>query len=196
MIKKHFKQSLGFTLLELIFSLGIIVLFLTISIPLFRGPSENNKLILTSEEIKEGILRAHNLSISPDKEKKAEAELYVIRFGQFPTDGVQEGFLITERDNLGNDLRIVERLSLPAGINIFDVVLQPGSESLVPGEIFELIFSIEQQGKIIPSSSLYLSSGNLAQSAEIILRNKLNSKQTVKVDSNTGKIEILNLIRP
>lgn len=58
MRRSHGQAERGFTLLEVLLSVGIMTLILGISLPLFQGFQTRNDLDLTTQSIVEGLRRA------------------------------------------------------------------------------------------------------------------------------------------
>ncbi len=166
------RRRLGFTLIELVISLGIIVLLLALAIPLFRGSGERNKLMLTAQEVKNTILEAKNLALSPRMEKAANVDKYSIKFNQ-PAN---------------NQYAIYEGTTPISAKTLPDSI----SFSSLPNQ-FQIDFSIKNQGLMSfhKNPDYNPTTDPAPEELNLILHSSTtNTNRTITINRLTGQISI------
>ena len=91
----------GFTLIEVVVAMSIVVLMLGVGIPAFRGYGNRSSLEQAASEVQAAIYEAKNYALSPQIEKPTEIDRYGIKFSKnnfiiFEDDG-GEGITVDER---------------------------------------------------------------------------------------------------
>lgn len=121
----------GFTLIEMLVTIGIIAIMLVVSIPGFNNYKAINNIKNIANRIQSTIYESRSLALSPPIEKKENTEYF--------------GIVIKKNPN-----NIVEVQKFEAGdfenINIIDTYLLPQGYDL--DNELEIFFSISKAGKI------------------------------------------------
>lgn len=73
-------MSRGFTLIEILVSMSIVVLMLGVGIPAFQEFGKQAELNQSASEVQNAIFEARNLSLSPEADKKPEIDYYGLIF--------------------------------------------------------------------------------------------------------------------
>ncbi len=191
---KRYSFIKGLTLIELLISMGIIVLLLAAGIPAYSSFKASNDLEQAAEDVKSAILETQNLAMAPDEgksqtikalsqvgygeSKNADSYLFFSGRGAWwscgtfctkyacagPSNQYQIYLASSASKGYPTDTS-VKSYMLPSGITVSCAVIQ---------------YSISQGGKII-----YPTSGDIT----ITVANSKGTK-TVKVNQQTGQVTI------
>lgn len=157
----------GFTLIELVVAIGIMVLMTGISIPFFRNFANKNDLDRAALEVKSAILEARSLSLAP---RNVPSSFSAYQFRIY-ADGTLE---IMENS-------VIKTAKLPSTIQ----VSFSGFPLSGPPHIIQ--FSIEKQGAItVPDPA------NYPQPKIILTSNRVPSGDNTReiiINTNTGSVE-------
>ena len=137
----------GFTLVELLVTIGIVMILMVVSIPNFAKYRNLSDLSNAGKLIQSEIYKTRSLSLAPATNKNPETNAYV--FDLVKTEDTSYTMQIkqvnyVEKTNSYTDLGIVETLDIPKNISI---------TCDATGLCFESIFSIEKYGRIVEISS-------------------------------------------
>ena len=166
---------LGFTLLELLITIGIISVLVAISIPSFNRYGRTNELVQTANTMKSAIQTTKNYSLSPMTSKVAwtgqgqmlqEYDEYKIVFKSNPPS-----YTIYEQQKSG----LAELESVAPNASDYTLIL-PGNQNTMT-----IAFSISGKGKMImPSNNEIIT----------LVGNKINgaNKIEISVDPASGQI--------
>lgn len=187
----------GLTLIELLISMGIIVLLLAAGIPAYSNFKNSNDLDQAAEDVKSAILETQNLAMAPDESKSSTVKIsgseyaantYLISFGNgnwwrssgsgWPTysyscNGAQPNnygiYLASEVLYPQPDANyLVKSFILPSGITFDNCKM--------------IQYSIPQAGKIVyPGTS---------NAVITIKSSKTGKSKTVTVNYQTGQVTI------
>lgn len=125
----------GFTLIELIVTMAIIVILLAVSIPAFRSFGQANQLYRTSQDIKALVELARSSALAPSTGKTAGVDKYKIIFSQ------SEKQIAFYEDDLANYLEVIK---LPSDYQwkFYSPLLETASSEVI------VYYLITDQGKV------------------------------------------------
>jgi prepilin-type N-terminal cleavage/methylation domain-containing protein len=190
----------GFTLIEVIVSVGIIVMMLAISLPAFLEFQKRQNLSLAAESIRDAMLEAYNYSLAPRAAdgtslgKQAGTDLYRISFSL----ATPQQYFVEEQTFNGSGtppnapstaqwaMKLRSAL-LPAG-----VVYCSFTPSTLSAADAGIAYSISKGGRIVDAAGKELYSSSLTGPLEVVLRHKAlpNEVQKIQVLPETGQISI------
>lgn len=139
----------GFTLTELLVSIGILVLFVGASIPAFRTIGRDRQLELIVEEVKDAVVLARTNILAPPRGETV-ASLKSFNF-KIPNDSKKYQVLKIAQDN--TPTTVLEKV-LPR-----DLVFEPSS--------LEIVFEFDKQGKPNASADFLIRSQSRDKSRTI-----------------------------
>lgn len=163
----------AFTLIELLITISIMMLFLIVSLPAFRQYGYLNELNQAVGTIENGITETQTLSFAPTTNKNIQLNCYYIILTQNDYSIYAAKY---SNGTIETDSQVkISSASVPKNVKI----------SAVPSKI---IYSIASQGRIIYPTSNLLTNGEMAiQLIHDKLNSTLNSKKVIlKVE--TGQI--------
>jgi prepilin-type N-terminal cleavage/methylation domain-containing protein len=163
------KTGKGFTLVELLVTIGIVALILVVSIPSFRNYKDRNDLFRGAEIVQSAIYETRSLALSPQATKDNSTQYYMIKINH------QDSFEIYESPDIDmedSNLKLVKTIYLPTNI-----VLSEVPEDIDNG----IYFSIVDQGKIV----------GLSNDIEFsISSTKIDNEKIIKINRVTGQVVI------
>lgn len=192
----------GFTLIEVIASVGIIVMMLAISLPAFLEFQKRQNLNLAAESIRDAILEAYNYSLAPRAAdgtgigKQAGTDFYRISFDV----ASPQRYFVEEQTHSGNgappttpstaqwDMKL-RTAQLPVGVTYCS--FSPLTLSATDAGI---VYSISKGGRIVGGDGKELYSNNpvISGALEIVLQHKAlaGEGQKIRILPETGQISI------
>jgi len=181
-------HSRAFTLIEVMVTVGIVVLMASLALPNLAGFKKRQSLERTALEFRNKLLEAQAFSLAP---RRPDTDIIGYAFGFSRATGQYGIAKVSSRPrsaitNLTNDLQLIEVLSLPSGVSfgVPQVLVVPW----VPNSsgIFEIDFLIGTRAAAeAVSGSSYLRSGTLS-----IPLTKDGATVTVKVSLDSGSVII------
>ncbi|MCA9388646.1 prepilin-type N-terminal cleavage/methylation domain-containing protein [Candidatus Berkelbacteria bacterium] len=115
-------QGKGFTLVEILVSMSIVVLMLGVGIPAFQQFGKQAELDQAASEVQTAILEARNLALSPEAGKAPQIDYYGLIFHSDGSGGQTNQYSVVRIDSnnpptlpLADDL-IVKIRTLPRGL--------------------------------------------------------------------------------
>lgn len=151
-------QRRGFTLIEVIVSLGIIVMMLSVGLPAFTTFQRQQNVTMAAEGIRDAILETYNYALAPraaDEDsagKPAGADYYRIVFRD---DSTPQSIVIMEQSLASVGSGPVEPRSATWGTTLRTIPLPSGvhfcgfSPTNLAGGTGGIVYSISKGGKIV-----------------------------------------------
>lgn len=176
-MKQLTNKTIGLTLIELVITLGIMVLLLATSIPAFKFFGRASELTQTAEEVRSMAVSAYNDSLAPRQNKLAGADIY-----ELVIDQNSRRVKIQEKN--GDQVSVIEEYQLPSGYTL---------ENISPsGQVLEIDFSIPGQAKIVSVRADGVES-QVPEIQFIIKSQSLNppdNQKIITIDRTTGMVRI------
>ncbi len=175
-----FRQA--FTLIELLITMGIIVLILSVTLPAFSRFQKEQDLVSAAETLRDALLETQNLALSPRSQKPDTGDRYRLVLVPQSAD-TPASYRIEEQVAFDDpNWQQVQQVRLSRSIQYHHIsycgVSQP-----------QIVYAISQQGRIIEpvmsqagkaSIDIVLTSRNLPQS----------DQRVVEIQLETGRIDI------
>ncbi len=193
------RERRGFTLVELMISIAIIMMMVAITLPAFSNFQRRQDLLSATQVIRDAILEAHNLALAPragagagDTGKDDGADIYRVVFYS-EDDGQGQAlakYQIQEQDTeetTPEDWSTIKTGQLSARIvycttNISQSLLSASATNITDSD--GLQFSISQQGKIVAPTT--------AQARLILASTSSGERREVTVYPVTGQVDVLD----
>lgn len=176
----------GFTLVELLVTISIVMLLMVVSIPNFAKYRNLNDLGNAGKLIQSEIYKTRSLTLAPATDKNPDTNAYV--FDLIKVDDSQYAMQIKqvnylEESNTFTDLGVVETLDVPKNIEV---------TCDATGLCFEAIFSIQTYGRIVNISSSTENLDNpLVYNIEISSTKVSDIIKTIGTNKITGQVSIV-----
>ena len=165
-------KSAGFTLVELMVSVSIIVLMMGVGLPAFRQYGRRAELAQAGTDIQVALLQAHNFALAPESDKPSTDDYYGIVF-----DNSRGSFDLIRgiNDPSGN---------CPASSTMLEHHVLPVGISMTPSTIFCIGYLIGRGAE--PSLT--------STSTAIALRsNRVGGSLNIQVNQVSGQVSTLQL---
>jgi prepilin-type N-terminal cleavage/methylation domain-containing protein len=197
----------GFTLIELVVSVGIILMMVAVSLPAFLNFQRRQDMTNATQQLRDGILDTQNYALAPradidgGPEKVAGADYYRI---VFYNDGNTAKYEIDEqtRDLSGQTVNTlasgyptyptsaywtpIATRSLPTNISfcrLSDDNLTTTTTPVTADRIKGIVYSISQMGRIVAPSQ--------TGTYTLTIQSGATGKQSaIKVQAETGRIDV------
>lgn len=161
----------GFSLIELVVTLGIIALLLVGALPAFRQYGFTNEIERAANTLSAAIIETQTLALAPPKDKEKTHDSYQISFANNNYE-IKAGEWDGANKSLKNSLLLKKEL-LASKINL----------SLSNPDHNRIIYSIANQGRIIyPSGSLVLTL--------TLSHSKSSQTKSLFINLETGQVSI------
>lgn len=180
-------HSKGFTLVELMVTVGIVVLMASLALPNLADFKKQQGLKRTALELRNKILEAQSLSLAPRRDDVGLSG-YAFGFSSAGEYGIAK-VLSRHRStitNLTDDPQLIEVAILPSGVSFGTPLASSGSWLATPAGIFEIDFLIGARARAEAiSGSGFFQSGTVS-----IPLTKDSAQVTVKVSLDSGSVII------
>lgn len=173
----HKPQSLisGFTLVELLVTLGIMVGMVAVTIPSFRQVDARREVAHQAEFLRQALYETRSLALAPAADKTTGSDGYELRF----LSGREYG--IFERDVRDTSGKVVA-----SGKTIRTVVVPTGIDIVPPGAVTAMTYLIADQGRL---SDPEPPDGRVTI---VVSDNRLATTLKLVVSTVTGQVEVAN----
>lgn len=171
-------RSRGFTLIELVVTMGIMTILLVAALLNTRQTSAHRQLVHTAEDIRLAIYETRSLALAPEVRKQLASDRYRFHLVSSSTQGGYSGYQILETDA---DPTTTDQLVRAVDFDPRFLASTPPGEQIVT----DLDFSIVHQGEIIAPAATGLVRLNLDQVTGAL------DRVTIGVTLATGQVEIV-----